>query len=299
MAAVANNVNNREFWTNYVRTAHYDAVKAMGREPNPESLQNAQNARQIREEYRPVIINYSPWNWDWSSHVVNVAAAPSREERQAQQEEDNAAWARTVGTILTIVGTFIFFHTYKKHSAQQQTLTQTQDLRVRIAHWNNHNDPVLRDIYQLTTEQLAIDELNAARIEKYAYAAIALLAGGALLLTGGFMAISALITLGKIATIASFVIAAGTLGWHWDDDATLTRHYTRIVGVSGIVGLADKILQNLPKVFDENMHRFDQPNANPPQYESLYPALYAEWNYPAPGAVSASAPPPYAQAAGS
>lgn len=326
------NVNSREFWTNYVTTAQYEAGTELGLNPVQGAVQRAKEANVIQEQHRPnianynpIIINYSPWNWSWgSNNVVNNAqpAQRSQEERDAE----SASQAAIIGTIFAIVGAFLATYTYKKYLRQEATCRRSLEVAAALPRQpaiprqaevpiapgadlrevvGAGEDPLLENIRVLVGHQRAIDELNTARIHKYAIAAIMLFGGGFTLAIGGFAAIPVLMTMGKIALLASALIAAGTLGWHWDDSETLRPSYEAIVSRNNNPnpGLADRILINLPTRPENNVFRLiNQQNApagapqdNPPAYQPLYPIINGDglqqWIYAQP---AADAPPAYA-----
>lgn len=276
------NVNSKAYWNNYVLTAQYDAGKYLGANANAPAVQQAQENGAINAMYRPIIISYTAprWNFDFSSHVA--PAAPARPLTQEERDQERADLAKVIGSIVSVIGAFAFALVYKEYATATETLSNTQEVNRQVAGWYNHGQEVNRDIYQLTHRQLEIDELNSSRISKYTLAVLGALAGGLLMAVGGFAVATALITAGQITLLAAAILAAGTLGWHWNDDQTIRRNYEAIAGRAGQhaqLGLADKILTTGLPAVDEHMNA--QAYDRPPQYVPLYPELY-----------QADAPPP-------
>lgn len=285
------NVNSKAYCTNYVTTAQYDAGMYLGANADAPAVAQALQNGAINAIFRPIIINYTAprWNFDFSSHAA--PAAPERAKTKEERDQETADWAKVVGSVIAVVGAFAFALIYKNYADQSETLSNTQEVHRQVAGWHNHADVTHRDIYQLTQRQLQIDELNASRISKYTLAVIGVLAGGLLMAVGGFAVATTLITAGEIVLLASAILAAFTLGWHWNDDASIRKHYEAIagrVGPGAHLGLADKILTALPAL-DANMNSLAAYD-RPPQYVPLFPDLYQADAPPPPYVVEPSAP---------
>jgi hypothetical protein len=171
-------------------------------------------------------------------------------------------------------------------------------VREQTAPWQDNLEQVFQDIRVLTEHQLQIDELNTSRINKYALAALGVLVAGLLLLSGGWIAASVLITAGQVTLLASAIFAAATYLVHWNDDSEIRGHYEAILGSQQNMGLADKILIGL-RTKDANMQSDYAPPPGPvPDYQPLYPDQFPPLaDAPADEAIPNEPPPAYVEPA--
>ncbi len=254
-------VGNREFCTNYVTTAQLEAGEALGIEPNAENLLAAHRLGHFDSRYRP-----------------------SMQQWHADQVENAFPWACAIGHAISVIGSFLVFHTYGIYDRQERTVAFTRALNEQVRGWNRPQDGgVRRAIRDFAHDQLAIDELNASRIQKYAISAIVFAAGGICTLAGALFKTAWLVTIGKVVIVAA-VIATVFIYLLSPDTARL---YSRIVIESngnGSPSYADKILQNLPRLHLENME-FNRADMVNDRYLPLYPRHYVQWDYEVPAGV--------------
>ncbi len=252
-------ITQRSYWISYVSSAQIEAGRSLGFEPNAEAL---------------------------AAHRANgnnLACRPTIQEWDADQVENALPWAFAIGQAISVIGSFLAFHTYGVYDRQERTLAVTRVLNQLVAPWRRRDQeehgPVRREIREFIDYQLEIDELNASRIEKYAISALVFVAGGACTLAGVLIDAAWLVTVGKVVMVAAVIATIATYLWHRGDTAS---DYSRILISSqrGHPGFADKILHNLPRLHRENMGFRGVEGDDP--YHSLYPQHYPpalQWNH--------------------
>ncbi|MFI5335097.1 MAG: hypothetical protein ACHQT8_08100, partial [Chlamydiales bacterium] len=141
-----------------------------------------------------------------------------------------------------------------------------------------------RAILDLVGVQLSIDAINASRIQKYAISALTLLTSGICISAEALISSTLIMTAGKTLAEAAVAKALVTFFWHWSDTARLRQSYSAILrgGVhsSGRPGLADIILQNLPRLHHANMSLVTK--VNDIQLRPLYPEFFVQWHHEMP-----------------
>jgi hypothetical protein len=273
--------NTKSFWTAYVTTAQYDAGKFLHAETNERVFQAAQREERISAKYRPIVLNYNPWNWDWSTHnttIIQSSSPPPAKKTEKDKQEERAGWAKVVGSIIAIGAAFLVGYAYTPYSRQKETAEYTKDVYYAA---NLLPEPIRGTFQNLIYHQIKIDDINSAKVNKYFYSAVGLLIGGGALAVGGFGVIPWLMTAGQITLVASIVLTALNLGLHWNDKELLSKHYVAILGnpQTQVQGVADYALQQLAP-YNEHMMLPTAPSA-PPLYEALYPEYYnAQWGIP-------------------
>jgi hypothetical protein len=237
--AVKTDINSKGFWNTYLRATQIEAGETLGYKRNDIKLQALQQANHVVPDIRPVVYNLpifyqAPANpcIDMSTHHhvthVHLPAAPKTDEEEEQERADQA---KCIGAILCGVAACLFGYAYNIYNRQQETMTKTRDLHAKVHDenlWAIANHEFGNNVQVITEDQLAIDELNTARINNYALAALIFLVSAGLIVTGGFLVAGALITAGEIGLVITGGVALWNLGAHWNDEEIIHRHCKEI-----------------------------------------------------------------------
>jgi hypothetical protein len=269
------NLNSRSSIENYVYAAQRDAGEYLGKKAEEATLQLLERENRFNLGYRPhatyiyrdTTVCFCP-----SAYPAPAPAYRVGRRDEKEKEEDRAATACVIGTVITVVGAFLFGRAYETYAAQSEKLSYTNGVLESLDHQfvQPGLEPIKGRVKDLVKEQNALDQLNYAKVRNYAIAAFAVLAGGIALLCGGLAVVSALITIGIIGVVAGAAFAAFNLATHWNDEEKIKKHYDNVIQIGNDIGFK---LQ----CFNERMELFQpipQPGGygiNPPGFVYLYP----------------------------
>jgi hypothetical protein len=253
----------------------YDANKYIGRKEIEANVKEARKSGRIKEEWRPIIFNYSYVDQRWFSignqtsvlaefvkgffsllgSLFSQKAQPKKEltEEGKKQEEEEAktrlANRATVGGGALLVGTALMLgHLSSIFQNQKKTLAFSQTVYNSL---KTISTPVIQEaLVPIINAEYAIDTLRVKQVKDYLYAAVAIAIGGATLVVTGLMKNEVGIKFGILVTIAGLCAAAFAYTFHRNDEAIIKKHYKVILDPA--TG-ADHVLRHVLPKYTENL----------------------------------------------
>ncbi len=198
--------------------------------------------------------------------LLQDLSARKNRKLKGSKEEDSLQKYKGLGPIIGAIGAFISAYTWRGYQRCKATHDHTEQVRYDLRICLNRQLTPLRPILERIADiKLKVDEIRYKTLYRYFLASAGILVGGGLFTLGAYTRQPRLIPWGQIALAISTIWAAGSAGFHWQDNKDIRKLYTVIALDPD--RLADFALYHLYQFYQEGMTLQPQYVQNPSQFD--------------------------------